>query len=67
MKGYCNQCNQWLNIDHFNLREDRITPTPYAFCKSCMHKQGRSVEWPEAKKRGDGQLRCHFKEIIVET
>jgi len=34
MKSYCKRCRRWLNIAHFNPREDR--PGYYAFCKSCM-------------------------------
>jgi hypothetical protein len=59
---YCRQCHKMKSNDDFHKIEDRSNGF-YAFCKSCMDEQGRSLEYPPIEKRGYGVYYPNFASL----
>lgn len=57
----CRQCHQLKSNADFYEREDR--PALYAFCKSCMDKEGRSVDFPPVEEQGGGVLYVNYSSL----
>ncbi len=50
----CVNCHKTLNSSNYYHRHDRTGF--YRMCKPCMVEQGRSIDHPPVRERGNGNL-----------
>lgn len=56
--SFCSRCKRWKGIEHFFSREDNTGS--YAWCKTCMEKEGRSTDYPDLSQRGHGVVFSNY-------
>lgn len=61
--SYCKNCKKIRPNDKFWVREDRNGH--YAFCIDCCREQGRSIDYPAKKDRGDGVIKPNFASLEI--
>jgi len=59
----CTLCLKIKSLEDFEERDDDMTVGYFAWCKTCMKEQGRSVDYPAKEERGGGVYKPNYSSL----